>query len=161
MTDFITVSAGGPPPDEDIADGVYVFILSAIADPKTVTVRRGPKAGNDIDLIDWDFAVDQPGTPFDGRILGESTSTASGPRSKMNAYLTALFGGITPPPGTKLRKEDIVGRRALGTVTHDEGGWPRISNLGALPATMTTPAPPAVMATPAAIETTGAKQLPF
>ena len=163
MTDFITVSAGGPSPDEDIADGVYVFILSKIADPKTVTARRGPKAGQDIDLIDWDFAIDQPGTPFDGLVLSESTSTASGPRSKMYAYLTALFGGVAPPAGTKLRKEDLVGRRALGTVTHDEGGWPRMSNLGALPASMVAAPTTPVVVPPATVTTTAtvATDLPF
>lgn len=134
--DFITVSAGGPSPDADIPDGVYPVILSAISDPKTVTARRGKNAGKDIDLIDWTFAVDAPGHPLDARLLDESTSTASGPRSKMYAYLTALFGGVAPVVGTRIGKADLIGRRALATVVHDEGGWPRVSNLGALPAQM-------------------------
>lgn len=163
MTDFITVSAGGPTAENDLPDGVYPVILTALSDPKTVTARRGPKAGQDIDLIDWTFAVDSPGHPLDGRELNESTSTASGPRSKMYAYLTALFGGTPPPAGTKLTKEHLLGRRALATVTHDEGGWLRIGNLGALPPQMApapagvapvaapAPVPAAVAATAAAV----------
>lgn len=136
MTDFITVSAGGPSAETDVPDGVYPVILTAISDPKTVTARRGPNAGKDIDLIDWTFAVDAPGHPIDARELNESTSTASGPRSKIYAYLTALFNGVAPAVGTKITKENLVGRRALATVVHDEGGWPRIGNLGAIPSSM-------------------------
>jgi hypothetical protein len=168
VTDFITVSAGGPSPENDIPDGVYPVILSALSDPKTVTARRGPKAGQDIDLIDWSFAVDAPGHPLDGRELTESTSTASGPRSKMYAYLTALFGGTPPPAGTKLTKEHLLGRRALATVTHDEAGWLRIGNLGALPRELPAAAPvaaptsvPAAVVAPAAAPARIADELPF
>jgi hypothetical protein len=153
VTDFITVSAGGPSPENDIPDGVYPVILSALSDPKTVTARRGPKAGQDIDLIDWTFAIDAPGHPMDGRELPESTSTASGPRSKMYSFLTALFGGTPPPAGTKLTKEHLLGRRALATVTHDEGGWLRIGNLGALPPSMVAVAPVAAPAPVVAVPT--------
>lgn len=164
MTDFITVSAGGPSPENDIPDGAYPVILTALSDPKTVTARRGPKAGQDIDLIDWTFIVDWPGHALDTRELVESTSTASGPRSKMYAYLTALFGGTPPPAGTKLTKEHLVGRRAVATVTHDEGGWLRISNLGAvLTPIVTAPvAPvPAAVAAPAAPAAGQPSDLPF
>lgn len=137
MTDeFITVSAGGPPPDQDIPDGVYPVILTAISDPKTVTARRGQNAGKDIDLIDWTFAIDYPNNPLDERLLEDSTSTASGPRSKMYAWLAALHNGVALAVGTRLQKSDLVGRQALATVIHDEGGWPRIGNLGAMPASM-------------------------
>jgi hypothetical protein len=121
MTDsFITVTAGGPPPDQDIPDGVYPLILTDIKDPRTVTAQRGPNAGQSFDLRDWVFAIDLPGHPLDGRIHEASTSMASGPKSKQYAYLTAL-------------KQDLLGRRALGTFQHDEGGWPQIVNLSALP----------------------------
>lgn len=133
MTDYFTISAGGPTGDNDVPDGVYPVILTAIGEPKTVTARRGPKAGQDIDLIDWTFAIDSPGHPIDARELTESTSTASGPKSKMYAYITALSNGVAPPANAKIAKAQLIGRRALATVSHDEGGWPRISNLGALP----------------------------
>ena len=51
---FIEVTQSGP----DIPDGVYPVTLVDIKGPKTVTAQRGPKAGQDIDLLDWEFAVD-------------------------------------------------------------------------------------------------------
>jgi len=130
---FITVSPGGPPPDQDIADGIYPVVLTGISDPKTVTARRGPNAGKDIDLIDWTFAINAPGNAFDAREFTESTSTASGPKSKMYAWLAALHNGVAPAIGTKIGKSDLIGRQAYATIIHDEGGWPRISQLSGIP----------------------------
>jgi hypothetical protein len=134
--DRIVVSAGGPPPDQDIPDGVYPLILSDIKPPRTVTAKRGPKAGQDIDLRDWIFDVDQPGHPLDGRVIDVSTSLASGPKSKQFEILTALFNGVRPPEGTSFGKSDLCGRRILGTIQHDEGGWPQIATFSAMPAQM-------------------------
>lgn len=140
MIEF-TVSQGreGAP----IEDGTYIVILSDIKGdptqankPKTVTAQRGPKAGQDIELWDWVFAIDQPGTPLDGTIVESSTSTASGPKSKMYAYLTALNNGRAPAAGSKFSLQDLRGRRALATIRNDDQGWPRIENLSALPASM-------------------------
>lgn len=129
---FIEVKAGGI----DIPDGVYVLQLNAISDPKTVTAQRGPKAGQDVDLLDWTFVVNQPGHPKDGTEITESTSTASGPKSKMFAWITALMGGQPPQIGSRFEKSDLIGRLALGTIRTDEGGWPRLANLGAIPEAM-------------------------
>jgi hypothetical protein len=126
---FITVNASGP----DIPDGVYPVVLADIVGPRTVTAQRGPKAGQDIDLYDWLFHVDQPGTKYDQQEISVSSSTASGPRSKMYAFLTALFGGVAPPVGSSFEKDQIIGRHALATLQKDEEGWLRIVNLGALP----------------------------
>ncbi|MCI0344392.1 MAG: hypothetical protein L0221_02965 [Chloroflexi bacterium] len=130
---FIEVRSGGA---SDIPDGVYPVILVDIKGPKTVTAQRGPNAGQDIDLLDWIFAVDQTGHPLDGKEIEASSSTASGPRSKMYAFLTALFNGVAPLIGAGFEKTDLVGRRALATVKRDEDGWPRLVNLGAMPTQM-------------------------
>jgi hypothetical protein len=127
---FIEVTQSGP----DIPDGVYPVTLVDIKGPKTVTAQRGPKAGQEIDLLDWDFAIDDG--PHDGVVIQATTSTASGPRSKMYGYLTALFNGVAPTIGTKFEKPELVGRRALATVKKDEQGWLRIENLGAMPVSM-------------------------
>lgn len=127
---FITVSQGGV----DIPDGVYPVTLVEIKGPKTVTAQRGPKAGQDIDLLDWVFAVDEG--DHDGTQIEASTSTASGPKSKMYSYLTALYGGIAPQVGASFEVTDLAGRRALATIRKDDNGWPRIENLGAMPAAM-------------------------
>lgn len=149
---FIEVKSGGP----DIPDGVYPVVLADIVGPRTVTAQRGPKAGQDIDLLDWLFHIDQPGTPYDQQEISVSSSTASGPRSKMYAFLTALFGGVAPPVGSKFEKEQITGRHALATLQKDEEGWLRIVNLGALPSNWGAPGvqapqqPAAAAAPPAA-----------
>lgn len=129
---FIQVTAGGP----DIPDGVYPVILTDIKGPRTVTAQRGPKAGQDIDLLDWIFAIDAPNNPYDAYSIDVSTSTASGPKSKMYGFLTALFGGVAPTVGAAFEKEHLVGRRALATVQKDAEGWVRIVNLSAIPVTL-------------------------
>lgn len=153
---FIEVSQSGP----DIPDGVYPVTLVDIKGPKTVTAQRGPKAGQDIDLLDWDFAVDDG--EHDGVVIQATTSTASGPRSKMYGFLTALFNGVAPQIGAGFEKPDLVGRRALATVKKDEGGWLRIENLGAMPVSMqqqklakATGAPVAVAGSPAPATSAG------
>ena len=136
----VTVTSGAP----DIADGVYPVVLVEIKgdlnnpeNPKVVTAQRGPNAGQDIELWDWHFAVNTgPGQPGDSVELSESTSTASGPRSKMYAYLTALRNGVPPAIGENIQFESLYGRQALATIRKDESGWPRIVNLGAMPTTM-------------------------
>lgn len=129
---FITIRAGGP----DIPGGTYPVILTAIKGPKTVTAQRGPKAGQDIDLLDWVFAINAPGNQYDALEIEATTSTTSGPRSKMYSYLTALFGGVAPAVGTNLSRDQLVGRQALATIQKDEEGWLRITNLGAIPVGM-------------------------
>jgi len=129
---FITINQGGP----DIPDGVYLVQLTKIADPRTVTAQSGPRAGEDVDLIDWTFAIDQPGTAMHDVLLDASTSTASGPRSKMYAWLTALLGGVAPTIGAGFKKSDLIGRYALATTRKSESGWPKIENLGAAPAAL-------------------------
>lgn len=133
---FATVSQGGPPADEDIPDGVYLLQLVKIGDPRTITAKKGPNAGKDFNLIDWSFAIEQPGTPLHDRLMDDSTSTASGPKSKMYEWLTALLGGVPPQAGRQMRRSELVGRLVLGTISHDEGGWPRIASLSAVPPSM-------------------------
>lgn len=143
---LFTINQGGP----DIPDGVYSVILTGIAGPKTVMAKRGPKAGQEIDLYDWDFAVDEG--DFENTEIQSSTSSASGTRSKMYAYITALLGGKAPAVGTSFEVGDLVGRRALATIRKDETGWPRIENLGALPVSMRLPVGPTAPAVAQAAE---------
>ena len=136
----VTVTSGAP----DIADGVYPVILSKITGdandpekPKVVIAQRGENAGQEVELWDWHFAVDAvDGEPGAGVELNESTSTASGPRSKMYAWLTALRNGQPPAIGERIDFASLYGRSALATVQKDGSGWPRIVNLGAMPVGM-------------------------
>lgn len=134
MTDTITVSAGA---QVEIEPGVYQVTLTGISEPRTIYPQTGPNAGKEVLLRDWTFALE------DGTEIRAGASTASGPKSKTYAWLTALLGGTPPAIGTSYGTDTLVGRMALATVSLDEGGWPRITNLSALPrATRTAPVAP-------------------
>jgi hypothetical protein len=126
---FIEVKAAGA----NIPAGLYACQLSDIRGPKTVTAQRGPRAGEEVDLLDWIWHIAQPGHPLDGQEISGSTSTASGPRSKLYAWLTALHNGVAPAVGTQFEKEQLIGRLAYLTIQLDEEGWSRIVNVGAMP----------------------------
>lgn len=150
------VKGGGP----NLPDGVYPVILTDITGPKTVTANRGVNAGQEVSLFDWTFAVDQPGHPLDGTPIDGSTSTSSGPRSKMFAWLTALLNGAAPSVGTSFEKEQLVGRRALATIQKDGDGWPRLVNLGAMPVGMQQASFAAATGAPAAAAPVAAPAAP-
>lgn len=127
---LITVNRGGT----DIPPGVYQVTLTAIEGPKTIVPQSGPNAGQDVDIFEWEFAIEDG--ELDGTPVSATTSTNSGPRSKMYAFLTALLDGKPPQPGQQFEASDLVGRVALATISQTESGWPRIENLGAMPAAM-------------------------
>jgi len=173
MTDtqpLITINRGGQDVPENFEPGPYIVVLTALNGPKTVTAQKGPKAGQDIDLFDWIFNI------FDGAFEGlevqASTSTASGPKSKLFGYITALSGGRPPAVGTGFNRDDLVGKLALATININEGGWLVIDNLSAVPASIlagrvaastgapvTAPGAPAPVAAPAVGQP--AADLPF
>lgn len=141
--DVITISAGAP--QTDIEPGTYEVTLTDISEPRTILPQTGPNAGKEVTLRDWTFALE------DGTEIRGSASTANGPKSKTYAWLTALLGGTPPLVGQSYPKSQLVGRIALATITVDEGGWPKIANLSALPKTKGKAAPPAApVARPAA-----------
>jgi hypothetical protein len=133
--DLITITAGAP--QSDIAPGVYVVTLTDISEPRTILPQTGVNAGKEVTLRDWTFALE------DGSEVRGSASTASGPKSKTFAWLTALLGGQPPQVGQSYPRTQLVGRMALATISVDEGGWPKIANLSALPASMVTGGVPA------------------
>lgn len=172
---FIEVRSSGP----DIPDGIYTVVLTDIKGdkldpnkPRHVVPETGPNQGKDLYFWDWYFQIHQPGTPFDGVPIDVSTSTASGPKSKMFSFLTALFNGVRPTVGATFEKAQLVGKTASATIQRDESGFCRITQLSGLPANgngngqfvgapatppMTMPTTPAAVAPPA----TTAGDLPF
>ncbi len=136
--DLITISAGA---QASIEPGTYHVTLTDISEPRTIYPQTGPNAGKEVVLRDWTFATD------DGAEARGSASTASGPKSKTYAWLTALLGGTPPVVGQSYPRSQLLGREALATITADDGGWPRIANLTALP--KARPAAKAPVAAPA------------
>lgn len=149
--DIITISAGAGAPD--IAPGVYDVTLGAVSGVRTIYPQSGPNAGGEVQIRDWTFVLE------DGTEVSGSASTASGPRSKTYAWVTALLGGQAPAPGAVVRLADLVGRGAIATIAAEPGGWPRITTLSARPQRRQAAAPPAPAARPAA--PAGDDPLPF
>ena len=120
---LLTVNAGGP----DIEPGTYEVTLTAIEGPKTITAKTGPNAGTDFEILEWQFALE------DDTVITATTSTASGPKSKMYGFLTALLDGQPPAIGQSFEAGDLVGRMCLATIIQSESGWPRVDHLTARP----------------------------
>jgi hypothetical protein len=135
--DLITISSGAPPADID--PGVYVVTLIEISEPRTIFPQSGPNAGKEVTLRDWTFALE------DGTTVVGGASTASGPKSKTFAWLTALLGGTPPTVGKSYPRDQLIGREALATIAVDDQGWTKIANLSARPKERAAPARPAAV----------------
>ena len=134
---LITITQGG----SDIPDGVYPVILVELR-PDTLTPNTGPNAGQEVSVLKWKVAVDEG--EYEGTELDVTSSIATGPRSKLYSFVTALQGGKTPAIGDEFDAPDLVGRRALATIRRDDTGWPRVVSLGAMPTTLGSRKPAAV-----------------
>lgn len=121
---LITVKQGGP--SANLEPGVYPVILTALNGPKTIYPANAPEG---TDIFEWVFAIDDE----TGLEIQDNTSTASGPKSKMFGWLTALLGGKAPDVGTDFEAADLVGRTALATIGKNDNGWPKITQLTAMP----------------------------
>jgi hypothetical protein len=141
---LITVSQGKREGAFGGPDGAYQATLVAIEGPRPATNSR---TGEEFSLLDWVFAIE--GAPDDACLVWASTSVASGPKSKMYGYLTALLGGRAPTVGQSFEASDLVGRQALVTIRRDEDGWLKVENVSAMPAAVQ--AAPAATPVPAAL----------
>ncbi len=148
--DLITVSAGA---QIDIEPGAYEVTLTAISEPRLIYPQTGPNAGREVALRDWTFALDN------GLEVRAGASTASGPKSKTYAWLTALLGGRPPAVGSSYPRDQLIGRMAVATISIDDGGWPRITTLSAKPKDKT--ARPVETPAQAALKPAADDDLPF
>jgi hypothetical protein len=144
---FIEVKQGGV----DLPEGVYTVALVSISEPKTIFPQSGVNAGKEVVIRDWTWMVADG--PYRDTEIQSTTSTASGPKSKIFSYLTALLGGIAPQVGTKIEESSLIGRPVLATIRRTEDGWPRIETLSAMPSSM--------VPSPTRLGTTPAEELPF
>jgi hypothetical protein len=137
--DSITISAGAQV--ANIEPGTYLVTLIEIGEIRTILPQTGPNAGKEVNLRDWTFALE------DGTEIRGSASVASGPKSKQFAWITALLGGTPPSIGQNIQFSQLVGREAHAAIAVDEGGWPKITGLTAIPKARLA-APAAVAAPP-------------
>jgi hypothetical protein len=130
----VVIGAGGLPPEEDTPDGTYPLMLTEIADWREVAGEPGSpyyKPGKTQWYRDWIFRVLDG--PYADRRVTASASSASGPKSKQYGFIYALNGGKEPPVGANFTVDDLIGRVALGAVYHDDGGYPKVDKLLAMP----------------------------
>ena len=138
----ITINQGGP----EIPDGAYSVTLAKLDGPKVIVPQQGPNAGEEVEIYDWLFVVDE-GPYVDIEIQG-TTSKATGPRSKAFSWITALRSGRAPNPGDTFQAEDLEGFRAIATIRTTEAGWPRIDSLGPILVAQAAPVPEPAPAAP-------------
>ena len=146
----IKVASGWTPPENYFSqdDGTYPVTLLRIGvtdaqgnftpfGTRTYEGQYGEKV-----MQDWTFALDN-GEVIESSVAAPKTakdgSMTIHPKSKYFGYITALVGK-TPTEGTEFEPEALVGLKGLATIARDEGGFPRITNLGAMP-TAARPAP--------------------
>lgn len=153
MSDDITITAGAP--QSDIEPGTYEVTLIDISEPRIINPQTGPNAGKEVTLRDWTFSLE------DGTEIRGSASTASGPKSKTFAWLTALLGGAPPEIGKSYPRSQLIGREALATIAIDEGGWPRITNLSARPKAKAAPVAAPKRAAPVPAAAGASDDMPF
>jgi hypothetical protein len=81
-------------------------------------------------LVAWTFNVEGA----DGNVEVEATSsTASGPRSKAYKWLIALLGASRVQSGEHIGADDIIGAQANVTLSINDDGYPKVSEVTALP----------------------------
>lgn len=142
MGDSLITVAAAPQFD----DGTYVGTLSSL-EKKTIQPKQGKQAGQDVDIFEWRFDLVhmadgedvKAGDPVldwdtDEPIVGRATSsTASGPSSKLSGFLVALLGPDAVKPGNQFGEDDLLGKKAIVTLVHDAGGYPKVEALAAMP----------------------------
>ena len=150
MTKIRVGSEYTPPENAYVGDGgVFPVTLIGIGEERESDGQFGLRM-----VQEWQFAIDDPTSPFNGQLLWDSWVTAPKngqvhPKSNYYGYMTALFGGRAAPEGTEIDIETtLIGRQALATVERSDNGSMHITNLGAMP---TQPAPVPAQA-PAAVQ---------
>lgn len=106
--------------------GVYVGTLQKVSDPYEKEWNDGTKSMQ----LDWSWVLPN------GEPVRESTSVATGPKSKLFMRMAALNGGKGPRIGEAVELNDYVGKRAILTIEINANGYPKIVNVGAIPAEM-------------------------
>ena len=117
---LITVSAGTPilPP------ATYDATLIGIA-PKKLTTKFS-KPGVEDDFLEWTWLVE--GEDKDVEITS-LTSVATGPKSRIFEYLTALLGADKVVIDAGFEEADLVGKKAQVSIVTTEDGFSKIDKI--------------------------------
>lgn len=115
----ITIGSGGG----NAEAGTYVATLDRVDGPREITT----KDGSVMDIFEWHFVLSN------GETVKGTTSTASGPRSKLYGWLMALNNGKAPKINDLVELNDFRGRRVSITIEIKADGWPKIVTVSAIP----------------------------
>jgi hypothetical protein len=96
-------------------------------------------------LIRWEFSLDgieDPETPGMNLILDGVTSLATGPRSKMRPWVTALLGrSLDEAVSLSALRGQLVGKPCLAVVVINDAGYSKVDNVVAAPRVPARPKP--------------------
>jgi hypothetical protein len=114
-------------PRADVAPGTYEGVVSNV-EKDTIIPRTGRNAGQTVPILRWNFTIDG----VDDRIESITGRDPSSEKSNLFKYFVALLG---PDKSAWLSAEveDLVGRKALVTISLSEDGWPRVDGVTAMP----------------------------
>jgi hypothetical protein len=117
-----TLEIGG-----DVTPGTYQCTLIELERFEIISTGEfDTPAGEAIPKLRWLWATE------DGTTIEGSTSLATGPRSKMRAWMAAIGIDLSMPSTIKL--SELVGREALVNVSLNESGYAAIASIVAVPA---------------------------
>lgn len=130
MTDNeeLVITVDAPP---DIPPGVYLATLTDMRGAEFTTPD-----GEDRKLLVWQFAAEVEGVQVE--VEGVS-SRATGPASKAYGWLVALLGAENVKPHASFRPKDLLGREVQVTIGPDKRGWPKVTDLTAMPRSKSKP----------------------
>ena len=116
---LFTVSAGAP----ILAPGTYPATVVGIAPKKLNTKFSQP--GVEDDFLEWTWLVEGPEQDVE---ITSLTSVATGPKSAIVRYLTALLGAGNFDVGQGFDEKDLVGKKAQVVIIEKEG-FSKIDNV--------------------------------
>lgn len=105
------------PTTVEIDDGTYPAVIEAI---ENGTGSFGPQRK-------WSFLVEHKDAAGVTKVDPISTITSAnlGPRSKAYGFLIGVLGR-TLKAGDKIDEADVIGKRVLVTIVHNEKGFPTV-----------------------------------
>jgi hypothetical protein len=139
-----------------VAPGTYLATVIAVTEKSLVT--KFSKDGKPDDFLEWTWDIN-------GEEVRSLTSVASGPKSRTNEYLVALFGANKVNVGAGFDEKDLVGKSAMVQIVLNEEGFSKVDRVMAAPAggakAKATEAQPITEAEAAAEAATVPDELPF
>lgn len=138
---LITVKSGSSVPA-----GTWLADLLSIAPKRMVT--QYSKNGEEQDFLEWTWLVHGP---EDGEI-NSLTTTATGPKSRIFEYLTALLGADKVKVDAAFEESDLVGKQVMVQIVITDDGFSKIDKIMGAPKGGKAPAAAPAAAQPAAAE---------